>query len=240
MKLLAMDSCTQTASVAIQSEGQLLAEVFLDVGLKHSETLQTAVEQLLALSQLRYQDLDGFVCTKGPGSFTGLRIGLSLCQTLAFATGKPCAGFSSLEVMAASELREGKGLVLALLDARNRRAYSALYQIEEGSLRPLLAEKVGALEDLYAELRALSVSGQSLYLVGDLGGLASKEDFLSILEERGLHLINHSKESLRASVLASYAEACLTAQPERWNSAKTLEASYLNLTQAERERGIRV
>ena len=100
MKILAMDSTATAASVALMEDGCLLGEFYMNVKLTHSQTLLPMAEQLLACTQVALQDIGLFAVSAGPGSFTGVRIGVSAVKGLALAQSKPCVGVSTLEAMA--------------------------------------------------------------------------------------------------------------------------------------------
>lgn len=134
MKILAVDTAEQGCSIALVNDGIPVCERY-GAGLKnHAVTFLPLVEKMLAEDAGQtLDDLDGFVVSRGPGSFTGLRIGLSMVKGLALATGKPVAGISSLDGIA-WRMSHASLPVCAMLDARRGEVYCALYQFENGVL----------------------------------------------------------------------------------------------------------
>jgi tRNA threonylcarbamoyladenosine biosynthesis protein TsaB len=127
MKLLTIDTSTNTCSVALSCDGRLVGEYLLDMQRTLSERLLAGVEMLLAGAGLTVQDVDGFGVALGPGSFTGLRVGIATVKGLAMATGKPVAGFSSL-AMLAMNLPWADAPVCPMFDARKKEVYTGLYR----------------------------------------------------------------------------------------------------------------
>ena len=127
MNILAVDTAGKTAGVALMQDGRLLYEVYFDGGLTHSETLLPLIDTCLKLCGLTCADIDLFGVNAGPGSFTGLRIGLAAVKGLAFPRNTPCAPVSTLEALAAGHV--GQGTVLCALDARRGQVYSAAFDL---------------------------------------------------------------------------------------------------------------
>jgi len=138
MRLLAVDTSTQSCGVAVVDGEGLLSESLFASRQTHSRHLLGMVEETLARTGLALLDLDGFAVTRGPGSFTGLRIGMSVVKGLAEVAGKPVAGISTLEALARGAVLAGKP-VLAMLDARKGEVYAALYKPDgKGGVTELL------------------------------------------------------------------------------------------------------
>lgn len=126
MKVLAVDTTTERESVAVAAEGELLGEVRLRSDVLHSRRLMPAIAYLLAGLGIAPGEVEGYAVTLGPGSFTGLRVGLSCVQGLALASGRPCLGVSALDVLGA----RGRGTaphVVALVDGGRGEVYGAIY-----------------------------------------------------------------------------------------------------------------
>jgi tRNA threonylcarbamoyladenosine biosynthesis protein TsaB len=130
MLILASDSSTKTASVALLRDSAIVAESFINIGRNHGETFLPEIVNLLSMGNTRLDEIDLFVVTIGPGSFTGLRIGLSTVKGLAFATGRSVVGVSTLETLA-SNLSNSLIAICPMLDARKGEVYTALYRPEE-------------------------------------------------------------------------------------------------------------
>lgn len=139
MITLAMECATQTVGMAFLDQKRVLAELYLDVGVGHTEVLLPALEKLLSLTGLTMERIDLLVCTTGPGSFTGVRIGVSTIKGLALATGKPIVGVSTLEALAVS-LLPSRRLICPLLDARKSQVYAGLYRAGPDGLPEAVAK----------------------------------------------------------------------------------------------------
>jgi tRNA threonylcarbamoyladenosine biosynthesis protein TsaB len=129
VRVLAVDTTTERGSVAIVSGGEVLGEVRLRSGMGHSKRLMPAIAFLLDGLGLKAEDIEGFAVTAGPGSFTGLRVGLSCVQGLALASGRPCLGLSTLDVLAARIAGSAPTLVAAM-DAYRGEVYACLYEAD--------------------------------------------------------------------------------------------------------------
>lgn len=152
MKILALESSATAASVALCQEEELIAQSFLHTGLTHSQTLLPMAQRLLADCGLTVGDLDLIAVAAGPGSFTGLRIGVAAAKGLAWAAQLPCAGCSTLEAMAWN-LAGFSGQVCAAMDARRHQVYNARFQVDGTAPRRLTPDRAIALEDLIKELK---------------------------------------------------------------------------------------
>lgn len=165
--LLAVDTATERCGVAIFSNGYLQAELSLNIGGTHTKHILPAVETVLGLGRLTIADIDIFAVTKGPGSFTGLRIGISTLKGLAFAFGKPLVGISSLDVLA----RQAGGdtaLVCPMIDARRNEVYWRIFQRSDRNLRPVAHEQVSSLEILAGQITdACTVIGNAVAQYAD-------------------------------------------------------------------------
>lgn len=133
MKILAIDTSTMLGGIAIMEDSKLIAESRLNVKSTHSERLMTEIEHCLKQSVLRIMDIDVFAVAIGPGSFTGLRIGLSTVKGFSFATGKPIVAVPTLEALAWN-FPYSKYPVCTMLDARKREVYAALFKWEDETL----------------------------------------------------------------------------------------------------------
>ena len=142
MKILAVDTATESCSVGIVDDGFLAAELTIASSQTHSKHLMEMIWMAVNMSALRVSDLDGFAVTRGPGSFTGLRIGMSTIKGLAAASGKPVVGVSSLEALAAQAGNSENHLICPLLDARKKEVYFSRYRFESGVLKKQIAEQV--------------------------------------------------------------------------------------------------
>jgi tRNA threonylcarbamoyladenosine biosynthesis protein TsaB len=133
MKVLGIDTSTMCCSVGLIDDDQVISEYLLNIPLTHSERLIGTIELVLREAHCALGDLDGWTISLGPGSFTGLRIGVSTVKGLAFATQKPVVGVSTLDVLA-SQTTPHPHLICPILDARKQEIYTAFYRYEEGDL----------------------------------------------------------------------------------------------------------
>jgi tRNA threonylcarbamoyladenosine biosynthesis protein TsaB len=130
MKVLGIDTATSCCSIGLIDDNRVIAESLSDIPVTHSERLLTSLEQVLREGRCALEDLDGWAVSIGPGSFTGLRIGVSTVKGLAFATQKPVSGVSTLDVLA-SQLHPTPYLICPILDARKGEVYAAFYRYGE-------------------------------------------------------------------------------------------------------------
>ena len=152
MKILALETSAKAVSAAIAEDGKILAYGYQDTGLTHSRTLMPIVEDLTRESEFDIKNLDLIAVAAGPGSFTGIRIGVAAAKGLAFGLDKPVIGVSTLGAMARN-LSFADGLIICAMDARRDRIYNALFQTENGEITRLTDDRAIALESLAAELK---------------------------------------------------------------------------------------
>ena len=152
MNIIALETSAKAVSAAITQSGRVLASGYQDTGLTHSRTLMPIVEHLFRNTGLTLQDMDAVAVSAGPGSFTGIRIGVSAAKGLAFAADKPAVGVSTLAAMARN-VAFCDGLVVCAMDARRNQIYNALFLAQDGHLTRLTEDRAVALADLAEELR---------------------------------------------------------------------------------------
>ncbi len=223
MLILAFESTAKAASAALVRDGKLISQFSQCSGLTHSRTLLPMGEDMLKNAELTLQDVDLIAVAHGPGSFTGVRIGVSMVKGLAWAADKPCVGVSTLEAMAWHGLAAG-GLICPVMDARRSQVYNALFRMEDGRPVRLTEDRPIALTELAEELRAYK---ERVFLVGDGAELSFRT-----LSELGLPCVL-APENLCMQSAWGVAMAALDKEP---GSADSLLPVYLRLSQAERER----
>lgn len=224
LRILAFESSAKAASVAITEDEKLLGEYFQNSGQTHSRTLMQMAKNLLENCDLTPQELDAVACAAGPGSFTGIRIGVAAAKGFAWGRELPLYGISTLRAMA---YNAGcfTGLVLCAMDARREQVYNALFSCENGRLTRLCEDRAISVQELQQELATQS---QSILLVGDGAELCQRLlDLPTLLAPQQLR---HQRAS--GVALCAYVDACL-GKP---SDAALLTPSYLRLSQAERER----
>ena len=225
MKILALESSAVSASVALVEDERLIAQSFQNCGLTHSRTLLPMAENLLASCDVPLAAVDAFAVAHGPGSFTGVRIGVATVKGLALGTDKPCIGVSTFEAMAWGARALG-GALCCVMDARAGQVYNALFQIEADTPRRLCGDRALKLIELGEEI------GESPYfLVGDGAELCS-----NTLRDQCLAL-RLAPPELRAPTGFGVAAAALPLlRAGQTASPQALDAFYLRRPQAERER----
>ena len=171
MPILSLDTSTQVSSVAVLKEGRLAAEITMQAKLTHSETLLPHIEQALRMAGVKKEDLTGIAVSIGPGSFTGLRIGLAAAKAMSYALRIPIVGVPSLEALALHYRMPGV-TIFSLMDAQKKNVYvEQLAWQREGSDLALAVQspvKVQPLADVLAEAGKLAAVGQTVVLVGDI------------------------------------------------------------------------
>ncbi len=221
MKILALESSALAASAALWAEGKCVGLYLQNCGLTHSETLLPMAENLLKGCNVPLGSVDLIAVARGPGSFTGVRIGVATAKGLSWGLDKPCCGVSTLEAMAWQGAHlEGK-MLCCCMDARRGQVYNALFRAENGEPRRLSEDRAIALEELLPELWEAPV------LLGDGAELTAKA-----LQEAGLPF-TLAPEPVRIQSAWGVALAAAHAPREAWGEP---EPVYLRLSQAERER----
>ena len=238
MLILALESSAKPASVAICSDTELLGQYYQNSGLTHSRTLLAMAESLLKNLGISVADVGLTAVSRGPGSFTGVRIGVSAAKGFAWSLGKPLCGVSTLEAMAYQAPEPGV-ILCPVMDARRSQVYNALFEWQGEKLIRLCDDRAISLVDLSTELRSrcirpapkLNNSGSTTpcLLLGD--GAKICHDYLNT---EGVPS-RIAPELIRWQTAYGVALAALHTEPV---PAADLEPSYLRPSQAERERGM--
>lgn len=227
MKILALDTTARVASAAICDDTRLISLYTQNVGLTHSETMLPMIEALLKHSKTDINDIDLFACSSGPGSFTGVRIGVSVIKGLAFEKNKQCIGVSTLEALARNVACPDGEIICPVMDARRNQLYSAMFTYQCGALVRLSDDDTVDANELACKLSSLS---KPVYFVGD---------GYDIMDKMSIPLKKHTQEILRYQNAYSVAMAAL----EKYKSNKnndlcfddsSLVPEYLRPSQAER------
>ena len=170
MKILAVDTSSKLFSVAILEDKNLIKKLELDNGLTHSETLMPLIQQLLNECSLSLNNIDLLVSDVGPGSFTGIRIGVSSCKAFSDSLNIPCVGISSLEVLAYNI--KDDGIICSTIDCKNDNCYFALYQLNNGVYSVLEEPCAKSVNDVLSLLKS-DYNNTNIYFVGD--GISSAQ-----------------------------------------------------------------
>ena len=192
MSILAIDTASSVSSVAVASEGKLQAEVTVEAGRTHSETLLSHIEGALSFAGVERSALTGVAVSIGPGSFTGLRIGLATAKAIAYGLGIPLVGVSTLAALALA-VPVSDVHTLALMDAQKGNAYAGLYEWRDGSLHEVRPVRVAPLAEAIAEA---ADRGKPVLLTGELavkkrarlGNLPDNVTLAHLLTARASHV----------------------------------------------------
>lgn len=227
MLILAFETSAKAASVALTENGKLLGESYQNTGLTHSQTLMVMAEDVLKQCGKTAADVQAVAVAAGPGSFTGVRIGVAAAKGFAWGAEIPCYGVSTLEAMAES-LNVYDGYVCPCMDARRSQVYNALFSAEGGVLKRMTDDRAIALSDLKEELRNLN---KPIFLVGDGANLC-----YNTLKGEVSNLVLPAEHRLhqRAVGVAMLAQRLNNAGIAP--SGGELTPNYLRLSQAEREK----
>ena len=227
MLILAFETSAKAASVALTENGKLLGESYQNTGLTHSQTLMVMAEDLLKQCGKTVADITAVAVAEGPGSFTGVRIGVAAAKGFAWGRELPCHGISTLEAMAVS-LGAFEGHICACMDARRNQVYNALFLVDGGTVERVTEDRAIALADLKTELEHID---GPIFLVGDGANLTYKTlsgeiPNLILPPEHRLH-----QRAVGVALLAEKQQAAGNS-----GDANALSPNYLRLSQAERER----
>lgn len=223
MKILALETSAKSVSCAVTEDGAVLASAYQCTGLTHSRTLMPMVADLLKNADLTLDGIDRIAIAAGPGSFTGLRIGIAAVKGLAWAADKPCCAVSTLEAMA-QNVRHMDALIIGAMDARRNQIYNALFEAKGGALTRLCADRAIGLDALCEELNG---DDRRKIVLGDGGRLCFD------------YLISHGIDCTLASAQLLYQNAvgvAFAAEAGETVSAQELAPVYLRPAQAERLR----
>ena len=229
MKILVIDCCSSSCSAAVMEDTRLLSLSLLDCGLGHSKTVMVQVDQVLKNAGIPLSDIDYIATTVGPGSFTGIRIGVSTAKGLSQATGIGLIPLSTMDALAYNHTAPDGTVIACVLDARRQQVYNALFEVRDGKPVRLCADRALAIEELGEELKAM---GAPVLFVGD-GAKLCFDRLGEILPCR------MAPPNLIAATAASAGLAACDAAYScnfRPTSCHDLSPVYLRRPQAERER----
>ena len=229
MKILSLECSATPASVAIIENGKLLASSFVNVRLTHSQTLMPMVENTLKSAMLNIGDIDGLAISNGPGSFTGVRIGISAVKGLAAPKDLPCVAVSTLRAMA-ENYSDTDCYVCAVMDARCNQVYNALFKVANGEIKRLCEDRALLCDELANEIKELSDSTEkNIIVVGD-----GTDIFYPFVEDLVSVKKSASQRRYQNAVGVGF---CSIEDFETGNTIKPVDLLpfYLRLPQAERE-----
>ena len=228
MIILAFDSTAKAASVAVCEDEKLLALYNIDNGLTQSELLLPMAENMLKSLNLTFDDIGLLACAVGPGSFTGVRIGVALVKGIAFGKNIPCVSVSTLDELA-ENLRGLDGIIVPCMDARRAQVYTATYKGECGELTKLTEDRAMAIAELAEELR--EYADTPIYLSGDGYDVAKRG-----LESAGVTVKDTPKLLITENAYSIALIAKRKYDLGEYGSDLDIAPTYLRMPQAERER----
>ena len=225
--ILAFETSAKAASVALFQDGKLLGESYQNTGLTHSQTLMVMAEDLLKQCGFGPKAVTAVAVAAGPGSFTGVRIGVAAAKGLAWGLQVPCYGVSTLESMALG-LGAYRGTVCPVMDARRSQVYNALFTAEGGQLSRVAEDRAIALSDLAEELKT---APQPIFLVGDGSELTYKT-----LKDTVPGLVLPMENRMHQRAVGVGLAAMVAIEAGESGDAAAMQPNYLRLSQAEREK----
>lgn len=229
MKILSLECSATPASVALLEDDKIIASAYTNVKLTHSQTLMPMVESVLNSSLTDISDIEGLCISAGPGSFTGVRIGISAVKGIAAPKNLPCVAVSTLESMA-QNYSDTDCIVCAVMDARCNQVYNAIFDIENGNITRLTEDKAILCQDLFGDLKNISQkTKKDVIIVGD-GTDVFYETAKELTFVKKSHPIRRYQNAIGVGFTAL----------ESFKTGNTVFASellpiYLRLPQAERE-----
>ena len=227
MKILAFDGTAKAASVAVADGDRILAYNTIDNGLTQSELLLPMAEDMLRSLKLSFADIDLFATSVGPGSFTGVRIGVSLIKGLAFGRDIPCVEVSSVEALA-ENLAGVEGYIIPTIDARRGQAYTATFLSNGCEIKRLNEDRVMPVTEIAQELKDTDAD---VYIVGDAYASAHR-----VFEREGVKVKNTPALLQKGSAVSIGRVAYRKFKAGGAVSDRELSPKYLRMPQAERER----
>lgn len=189
MKILSIDTASNLCTVAILENKNCLKEIIIDDARNHSEKIMPVIEQVLNETNLTLNNIDLIVCDKGPGSFTGIRIGVGTVLAFQDSLNVPCIGISALESLAYNIPQNG--LICTLIDAKNNNVYYGLFEHSENQYTQIGDLNFKSINDVIAILKSQNFAASSIYFVGD-GAIANK----SLIEDNISNCIFIEKNNL--------------------------------------------
>ena len=227
MLILAFETSAKAASVALMQDGILLGESYQNTGLTHSQTLMVMAQDLLCQCGHTPQEVEALAVAEGPGSFTGVRIGVAAAKGFAWGSNIPCYGVSTLEAMALG-LGIYQGYICPVMDARRSQVYNALFYVNQGAISRVKDDRAIALADLKTELQTLQ---EPIFLVGDGSTLCH-----TTLSSEVTNLVLPPEHKLHQRAVGVGLAALRKIAAGDTGDGNALTPNYLRLSQAERER----
>ena len=228
MLVFGIDTCCMAATAALVNDDIMVAQTVINQNKTHSQIMMPQIEQMFKAAEVNPKDVDAFAAAVGPGSFTGVRIGVASVKAMAQAANKPCVAVSTLEALAFSS-KFFDGIVSPILDARRNQVYNALFQGGKDGLVRLCDDRALALDELLAQLKQMD---KNVIFMGD-GTLVFKEQIKAELGEKAFFAPKISNLNLAGAVAEIGFEKFQQGESVSYGK---LVPSYIRLSQAEREK----
>ncbi len=225
MKILGLDTSTLMTTCAVIDDDNLIGEFSLSLDMSHSEALVPMIKSLLDNLNLRVEDMDGFAISTGPGSFTGLRIGLATAKAFSHVSNKPIIGVSSLQVLALNAV--GHEIVVPMMDARRDRVFTGIYNLTGEGIKAILEPIAIKVAEL---IKILQQKQKPVYLIGD-GATRYKDIFIEELGDKAKFLPGHLNLSRASSACILGRKRLIIGDVD---NIYTLSPKYLRDSQAQR------
>ena len=216
MTLLGIDTSGKTASVALCTEDKVLAQTTVYTSLTHSQVILPICKDVLKNAGMELSDVDGIAVAMGPGSYTGLRIGISAVKAICFAQDKPCIGVSTLEGLA-NNVSLHRGIICAVMAARLDLVYCAVFESDGCKVKRLTEDEILPLDELAAKLEQYD---GSIAVAGDAADKLVGERFVT------------APPHLRLQLATGLCSAAFDKEP---GTPEKLDAAYLQITKAEKD-----
>ncbi|MBR5155772.1 MAG: tRNA (adenosine(37)-N6)-threonylcarbamoyltransferase complex dimerization subunit type 1 TsaB [Clostridia bacterium] len=227
MLIFGIDTCCMAATAAIVDDKKMVAQTVLNQGKTHSQIMMPQVEEMFKIAEIDPQEIDAFAAAQGPGSFTGVRIGVATAKAMAQAVDKPCIGISTLEALAYSS-KYFDGIAAPILDARRDQVYNALFDCKKGIMKRMTEDRALMLGDLLEELKGLD---RDVIFMGD-GVFVFEEEIKNTLGSRAFFAPKTTMMNLGGAVAELGAEKFKNGETITYGQ---LVPSYVRLSQAERD-----
>lgn len=226
MNILAIDTSTKVSTISIVCEDRIITEYSINLHFTHSQTIMSMCEEILKTTGIHLSEIDAFAVCTGPGSFTGLRIGISCIKGMAYALNKPCISVSTLDALSYNSL-DFDGIICCVMDARCNQVYNALYDNSNQNLEKITEDRTIMIDDL---LKELNIIKKNIILVGDGANLCYNK-FKCTVSNIKLASLNNRYQRASSVGLVAVNKYKLNL----FTNAFDLMPKYLRLPQAQRE-----
>ncbi len=227
MLVFGIDTCCNAATAAIADDERLVAQTVINMGRTHSQIMMPSVEEMFKACEIDPCEIDAYAAAVGPGSFTGVRIGVATAKGLAQAAKKPCVAVSTLEALAYSA-KHFDGIAAPILDARREQVYNALFDCKKGKMTRLTNDRALALSELLDEL---GTQARDVIFMGD-GIFVFEQEIKKALGDRAFFAPTTLNMNLGGAVAALGLEKLKHGDTTEY---RKLVPSYVRLSQAERD-----